>query len=290
MLTEYYNGNSNGNWISCICIKKIVLENHTILFIFDYPINNGVGNLKKILGSPIVGAVALVLLFANTSTLIPESAYAWQCATQSSIASNFNGTPIAGGNYIWFNSVFKLKSPVPPGGLTIKFSDQAIVLQVSSTTTITLHPHKAIITFSPTATEATTHYNTVTNTWETTVPAGFGDNVFLSGLTFQVPAGGLPGGINPVTWSGNFAASDSASVEWQWGAAVYTSPFPNDHYNTIGVKPVHSTSLDAYHNGDQAGTPENFKAYVIGGARGGGGSNWTGSYSATAHADFGPCS
>ena len=34
-------------------------------------------------------------------------------------------------------------------------------------------------------------------------------------------------------------------------------------------------------NGDQAGTPENVKQYVVGGARGGGGSNFTGSYSST---------
>jgi hypothetical protein len=34
-------------------------------------------------------------------------------------------------------------------------------------------------------------------------------------------------------------------------------------------------------NSDHAGTPENFKPFVIGGARGGGGSNYTGLYSGT---------
>ena len=34
-----------------------------------------------------------------------------------------------------------------------------------------------------------------------------------------------------------------------------------------------------YKNADHAGTLENFKSFVIGGARGGGGSNYTGSYS-----------
>ena len=49
------------------------------------------------------------------------------------------------------------------------------------------------------------------------------------------------------------------------------------------VKPVDSNSASQYHNSDHAGTPENFKSFVTGGARGGGGSNFTGSYSATGH-------
>ena len=114
----------------------------------------------------------------------------------------------------------------------------------------------------------------------TTVPASFADDVFLSGLAFHVPAGGLPAG-EKVTWHGTISGSAPFSMQWKWGAAVYTS---FDDYNSIGVKPVHSTSLDSYPNGDQAGTPENKKSNVIGGARGGGGSNWTGSWSSTASA------
>jgi hypothetical protein len=118
----------------------------------------------------------------------------------------------------------------------------------------------------------------------TTVPSTFGDNIFLSGLSYLVPAGGLPGGVNPVTWKGTFSSSAPFSLQWQWGAAVYTTFSTN--YNSLGVKPTHSTTIDAYHNGDQAGTPENFKADVTGGARGGGGSNFTGSLSATGCAVF----
>jgi hypothetical protein len=48
------------------------------------------------------------------------------------------------------------------------------------------------------------------------------------------------------------------------------------------VKPVDDTKASAsYQNFDHAGTPESFKPYVIGGAMGGGGSNYTGSYSGT---------
>ena len=70
------------------------------------------------------------------------------------------------------------------------------------------------------------------------------------------------------------------------GAAVY-STFSLD-YNALGIKPTHTLTC-LYQNSDHAGTPEgvdsnsgqSFKAFVVGGARGGGGSNWTGSWSGT---------
>jgi len=56
----------------------------------------------------------------------------------------------------------------------------------------------ARITFDPAASTSTTTFNSATNTWETTVPAGLAGNVFASGLPFVVPAAGFPGGINPI--------------------------------------------------------------------------------------------
>lgn len=205
-------------------------------------------------------------------------------SAKSSIVSNFNGNPIRFGDYVWFNSVVKLKSPSPvTSPLAIHFSQQNITLSLPNGGTITLKVPDSEVIYSPNATSATTVFDTASNTWVTTVPASFSDNVFLAGLAYQVNVpGGLPGGIDPVTWSGIFSSSAPFSVAWQWAAAVYTSFSSN--YNVLGVKPTHSTTLDAYHNGDQAGTPENFTTYVTGGARGGSGSNYTGSYSATATA------
>ena len=75
------------------------------------------------------------------------------------------------------------------------------------------------------------------------------------------------------------ASSTGVSLQWQWGAAVYTQFGAT---GSINVKSTDDTKGDCtYKNSDHAGTPENFKAYVVGGARGGGGSNWTGSYSGT---------
>lgn len=197
------------------------------------------------------------------------------CGTQTQIGSNFNGNSIAGENFIWFNSNMDLKSQVPSSGLAIYFTHQTI-----TGTDFTASVPDSEVIFSPSATSASTSFNTSTNMWVTTVPASFAGDVFLSGLAFQVPTGGLPGGED-VTWHGTITSSAPFSMQWKWGAAVYTS---FGDYNSIGVKPVHSTSLDSYPNGDQAGTPENEKSSVIGGARGGGGSNWTGSWSATVSA------
>ena len=69
------------------------------------------------------------------------------------------------------------------------------------------------------------------------------------------------------------------TVNWKWAAAVYTSFSTNN--NGLGVKPVDDNQASAYKNSDHAGTPETFKSFVTGGARGGGGSNYTASYSAT---------
>jgi hypothetical protein len=104
------------------------------------------------------------------------------------------------------------------------------------------------LTFSPVTMTAAMTYHTSTQTWVTDVPlSGLSDTNFLSGVGFAVPSGGLPGGIKPVTWEGDFL-TDTPGVRipnWKW-AAVYNNtkaptPFPSgfvvDH-NPIGVKPV----------------------------------------------------
>jgi hypothetical protein len=142
----------------------------------------------------------------------------------------------------------------------------------------------AQITFSPTATCATTSFNAATNTWLATVPISGTDDIFLDGLAFPVPASfaNVNGQVSGnVIWQGTFGTNTpSVSMQWKWGAAVYTC-FTTD-YNQLMVKATHQNAC-GYNNGDQAGTPENlqFQSCVVGGARGGGGSNFTGSWSGT---------
>ncbi len=204
--------------------------------------------------------------------------------TQSgcSISSNFNGTPIAGNDYIWFNSVLNVHGLNPQQQVTIGFSPMPIMFSANGTPFVVPMP-PALITFTPGLSLATTDF--VAGSWVTNVPAsGLAGNVFLDGVAYLVPPQGLPGGIKEVTWSGMFfSCTPGLSVQWQWAAAVYRSPaFLDQGLEGLDVKPVDDNQASLYKNSDHAGTPESFRSAVIGGARGGGGSNFTGSYSGTA--------
>jgi hypothetical protein len=156
--------------------------------------------------------------------------------------------------------------------VTIHFANQSI-----TSSAFTLSPGDATVIFDPNATTATTTF--VGGMPVTTVPSAVKGNIFFSALSYLVPAN-IPGGLNPVTWSGTITSdTPGVNIQWQWAAAVYTS-FSSD-YNALGVKPVDDNTASIYKNSDDAGTPENFKQFVIGGARGGGGNNYTGGYSGT---------
>lgn len=199
-------------------------------------------------------------------------------STFSSIVSNFNGTAIPAGDTLWFTAVGKVNG-LGSAPVTVDITDQVITFQAAGATYSVDVPNSEI-TFSPAVTTGTTSFDASQNAWVSSLPSNFPGNAFLGAVAFPVTST-LPGGINPVTWQGNFA-TDTAGVKlnWQWAAAVYTS-FSSD-YNALNVKPLDSNQATLYKNSDDAGTPEAFKSDVTGGARGGGGSNWTGSLSATA--------
>jgi hypothetical protein len=103
----------------------------------------------------------------------------------TSIGSNFNGTAISGGNYIWFNSVLNV-SGLGSNPVTIHFNNAAVNFTANSTSYNVGIP-SAVITFSPSATAATTVFDSANNRWLTTVPSGLGGNTFLTGLPFLAP-------------------------------------------------------------------------------------------------------
>lgn len=209
------------------------------------------------------------------------------CSTNSHITANFNGTAISAGNTIWFNSVFK------PNGIGSAFTQLWVSQQTvqftdaKSKVTYSLTVPNALITFNDSnVSQPTTSFNKTLQRWETKLPSGpTSGNTYLAGVVFDVPSGGLVGGVKNITWSGAFSSSASGvSLQWKWAAAVYASF--NDAYKQLGAKPV-DVSTTQYPNSDHAGTPENYKGSVTGGATGGGGSNYTGSYSGTANVT--PC-
>ncbi len=216
------------------------------------------------------------------ATAVPKKVLAQSGGTASAISSNFNGTPIPGGDWIWFTAVMKVHG-LGNQPVTIGFMG-SIQFTVDGTTYI-LPVHSALVTFSPSVTVATTVFTN--GQWVTTLPiSGLAGSVFLDGFAVQAPVpDGFPGGIQPVTWQGTFfSVTPGLDVQWQWAAAVYNNPMFGANYNQLGVKPVDDNHASIYQNSDHAGTPEYFTPYLAGGARGGGGSNFTGSYSGTTSA------
>jgi hypothetical protein len=225
------------------------------------------------------GGLSLALLILAAS----GTAIADPCDSGiTALAAGFNGTAVAPGNTLWFNSVLKPNLPAGTSAPVIFYLNNA---------TLTLTPKggdptvysvpNAQITYSPGATMATTRYDGFSDTFVTEVPASFGDNTFLTGLALPLPAG-LPPGVRAV-FSGTFTTNaPGASLKYQFAAAVYRV-FSTD-YDVLGIKVTHG-GPDAYPGGDHAGVPENYARLpknVIGGGTGGGSGNFTGSYSATA--------
>jgi hypothetical protein len=227
----------------------------------------------------------LKLIFLLTSILMvaTQANAAYQECT-STITGNFNGTAINEGDYIWFTGVLTVKG-LGSSPTTVYVSHASITFTADSKTYVVNVPSSAI-TFSSATSIATTDYVqlkplSLGKGWRTKLQSsGLAGNDLMTAVEFAVPAGGLPGGIQNVAFTATFSSfATGLTVNWQWAAAVYTS-FDAD-YNDLGVKPVDDNKASKYQNSDHAGTPENFKSFVTGGAAGGGGSNYTGSYSAT---------
>jgi hypothetical protein len=205
-----------------------------------------------------------------TATVIP-------CPSVS-MGAKFNRAAIAAGNCIWFNSVINPNRLVGAGPTTIVVDNQTVQFMANGQP-FTVSVPRAVITFDANVSSATTTFDTVGNQWVTEVPLSFNRNVSSSGVMFPV-VGGLPGGIKPVTWSATFSSdSDRVKLEWAWAAAVYTKC--DTPLDGLGVKPVDGNARNPYGNSDDAGTPETVKEFVVRGARGDGGRDYTGSYSRT---------
>lgn len=238
-----------------------------------------VGKVAGYSAAPSSGSVRVSGALVKVAVAFSRASSPACGSVASAIPTNFNGQAIASGSYVWFSSVLQWTGKSPATSVTVTFGCQTITFP-SGSGIGPLYLPAASVTFSPNATRATTVFSTSTDSWVTTVPASFSSDVFLSGFAFPAPSAGVPGGLHAVSWSGGFSGTGAASAKWQWGAAVYS--IFSQTYNALGVKPAHSSQIDAYPNSDPAGTPENYTSYLVAGATGGGGSNYTGTYSNSA--------
>jgi hypothetical protein len=148
---------------------------------------------------------------------------------------------VPAGAYLWFNANFKA-SNVPSSGVTIDFTNGKFSFTPGGVS-YSLVVSNANITFSPSATCLSTTF--AANTWMTTVPVFGDDEIFLSGLAWPIPSGGLAGGANPVNFSGTDSSTTSApglSIQMEWSAAAYSSFTTN--YNMLEVKAGHQRGVE----------------------------------------------
>jgi YVTN family beta-propeller protein len=231
----------------------------------------------RTLNASFVGSADLVTS-TGTADLIVTAALQSQ---QVCIKSDFRNVAVPGGSYLWFNSIFKVRD-VSKQLIHVSFFQSTAQFQYTDASgnvvTVNQAMPDAHITIDPSATAASTAFDSVNNVWTTTIPWDLDDSSFLTGMPWLVPSAGLPADVEPVTVCGTFA-SDVAGIDigWRWSAAAYSS-FSSDS-TTLGVKPMDTDSDNPGSNHDLAGTPENYKQFVIPGARGKGGKNYTGTYS-----------
>src|SRR5260370_5209966 len=194
----------------------------------------------RISGKVIALAWALLLLGSEAAMAHP-----FKCT--SAITSNFNGTAIAAGDFVWFNGVTKV-SGLSASPTTI-FVTHATITFTANGKNYSLTVPDSGITFSTSTSVATTDFEVLSKEigsplgWATDLPfSGLAGNDFLAAVTFPVPAGGLPSGIKNVIWQATLSSDTSGlTLNWPWGAAVYTN-FGAD-YNSLGVQPTdHNTA------------------------------------------------
>lgn len=198
-----------------------------------------------------------------TECVLPPSGTAISGAPVS-----WNGFTAPVGSVVWINAHLDAKS-APPNGTTVYFTGVNLVVNATNYAL----PNGEVV-FNSATTTPTTVVNT-NGSWTTTVNPSFTGDIFFVGQAIPVDANMENGGKGNTGSTLSFTTSSSDSTfqfQWQWSAAVYTS-WPGNA--AAEIEPVHASL--------QAGAPQNtaVQKALIQGPRGGGGSNFTGSWSGT---------
>jgi hypothetical protein len=218
----------------------------------DFTINGGTG--AATLSCPTPACV-----IPPSGTAIPGSPVSW------------NGFTAPAGSVVWINAHLDA-SNVPTS--TITTVDFTRVTLVVNDTSYALPNGKVV--FNPAVSTPSTVVN-ADGSWTTRVNPKFSNDIFFDGQAIPVDSNLENGGHGNTDSTLSFSTSSSdksLQFQWKWGAAVYTSWPGNAAAN---IEPVHAAL--------QAGAPQNkaVEADLIQGPRGGGGSNFTGSWSGTGH-------
>lgn len=181
-----------------------------------------------------------------------------------SASQNFNAHGIQVGRWVWFSSVFTARgvsnNEILVRDSTITFTTRRRVFKVNvPNMRLFIHGYR----------HARLGWN---HGWIEETPNRHKGQVFADGVPLNVKYF-IPGKTKNVTWSARFYAKHVEPFSWQWGAAVY-SDFSNRPMR-LRVKPTRFFDK----NSDPAGTPLAFTSYLVPGATGTGGKDYTGGLS-----------
>lgn len=215
---------------------------------------------------------------APGGSAIMKAAGQYGCAYTS--AEHFNEkVDIPAGSWLLFTSVFRVPSG-QAGNLRFDVSKSYITFAANNQTYQIQVPGSRISLHSQSNSHLHWAKGAKHGIWWLMVPYGVMEKdyaAFMEQVAWQVPSPGLSGadfgGSNEVNWNLSLSTGKyvKSSIEWQWGAAVYTQldNFPTD-YNNLASKPVDDPGYSSG-NGDPAGTPENNKPYLVDGGTNQGG-------------------
>jgi hypothetical protein len=216
---------------------------------------------------------AVVACQTTPACVIPPSGTA---IGGSAVSWNQFNVPQGTSPYLWIHAHIGSPSGVPDGTV-VRFTQ--VTFTLSTNPTPYALPDGILMFQSSHTGPPTTSFSPTTGahgTWTTIVnPNNLSDEIFFVGSSIPVDkyiSGGGQATLSYYTTS----TSNTLSFPWQWSAAVFT-------YWPGGNAFDNSANILAYHNSDHAGTPENkqIQQSLIQGPRGGGGSNFTGSWSGT---------
>jgi len=206
----------------------------------------------------------------NTCTITIAPPCTIPASSEKISATSWNKFNAPAGSVVWVHAQYNPKGVSTTTKTTVRFTGVFFVLNGAN------YPMPdGVMTFDPAApATSSTHFNAALNQWETLInPKNLSDENFMTGAAIPVDANIMGGGQATITFT---TKTDDTGLNfpWQWSAAVYTY-WPAD-WNQAQIQPYHG-------NGLHADTPLNTMVQhaLVQGPRGGGGSNYTGSWSAT---------
>ncbi len=190
-------------------------------------------------GGTTTGTVSIPDVVTVTASTVPQSE---NCAASCQTVSNCNA---GSGKTLWLSTCFNPASTAD--GACYNFNDINVSICGGGKTINETVPNCQVV-FSSSCTQASTVYNSSTNCWVTTLPAGQNcGNVFLSGLPVQVPSGCNFSNCS-VTWSVGSSSNScgTSNLSWQSCASTYNNFSQNggnglSDYNSIGVQSCDSS-------------------------------------------------